>query len=202
MVAPSLTDRTFRIPAIRLAEAQLAAPARRVDVPVHAARRRRSAASLGACHALEIPFVWDNLDAHGAAMFVGEVGRRAARRWPTHMADAWVAFARDGDPVGRRRCPTGPATTPTGGPRCGSTTGAEVVDDPRPRERAALGRRRRATRRERTARLVTCVPGWSGERSSRAPTGVLLVQNRRRNGRLDWTPPGGVIDDGEACSTG
>ena len=29
------------------------------------------------------------------------------------------------------------------------------------------------------------------------PEGVLLVQNRRRNGRLDWSPPGGVIDDGE-----
>lgn len=24
--------------------------------------------------------------------------------------------------------------------------------------------------------------------------GLLLVQNRRRNGRVDWTPPGGVID--------
>jgi 8-oxo-dGTP diphosphatase len=27
--------------------------------------------------------------------------------------------------------------------------------------------------------------------------GLLLVANRRRDGRLDWTPPGGVIDDGE-----
>ncbi len=25
--------------------------------------------------------------------------------------------------------------------------------------------------------------------------GVLLVQNRRRNGSHDWTPPGGVIDE-------
>jgi 8-oxo-dGTP diphosphatase len=29
------------------------------------------------------------------------------------------------------------------------------------------------------------------------PDGLLLVQNRRRDGSLDWTPPGGVIDDGE-----
>jgi 8-oxo-dGTP diphosphatase len=27
--------------------------------------------------------------------------------------------------------------------------------------------------------------------------GLLLVANRRRNGSIDWTPPGGVIDDGE-----
>ena len=27
--------------------------------------------------------------------------------------------------------------------------------------------------------------------------GLLLVANRRRDGRVDWTPPGGVIDDGE-----
>jgi 8-oxo-dGTP diphosphatase len=29
------------------------------------------------------------------------------------------------------------------------------------------------------------------------PAGLLLVQNRRRDGSLDWTPPGGVIDPGE-----
>lgn len=32
--------------------------------------------------------------------------------------------------------------------------------------------------------------------------GLLLVANRRRDGRLDWTPPGGVIDDGEAVLEG
>lgn len=31
---------------------------------------------------------------------------------------------------------------------------------------------------------------------------VLLVQNRRRDGRLDWSPPGGVIDAGEGLLTG
>lgn len=29
------------------------------------------------------------------------------------------------------------------------------------------------------------------------PRGVLLVGNRRRNGSLDWTPPGGVVEQGE-----
>ena len=31
---------------------------------------------------------------------------------------------------------------------------------------------------------------------------VLLVHNRRRNGTLDWTPPGGVIDEGESVIAG
>lgn len=26
---------------------------------------------------------------------------------------------------------------------------------------------------------------------------LLLVANRRRNGSIDWSPPGGVVDDGE-----
>jgi ADP-ribose pyrophosphatase YjhB (NUDIX family) len=36
------------------------------------------------------------------------------------------------------------------------------------------------------------------------PGGVLLVRNRRRGGRHDWTPPGGVIevDDGEGILDG
>lgn len=34
------------------------------------------------------------------------------------------------------------------------------------------------------------------------PTGLLLVQNRRRDGRVDWSPPGGVIDPGESVLQG
>lgn len=34
------------------------------------------------------------------------------------------------------------------------------------------------------------------------PEGLLLVQNRRRDGSLDWTPPGGVIDAGESVRDG
>ena len=32
--------------------------------------------------------------------------------------------------------------------------------------------------------------------------GILLVQNLRRDGRLDWSPPGGVIDPGETLLEG
>ena len=31
---------------------------------------------------------------------------------------------------------------------------------------------------------------------------LLLAANRRRQGTLEWTPPGGVIDDGESVTTG
>jgi 8-oxo-dGTP diphosphatase len=33
-------------------------------------------------------------------------------------------------------------------------------------------------------------------------TGLLLVQNRRRDGRIDWSPPGGVVDPGETVLGG
>lgn len=32
--------------------------------------------------------------------------------------------------------------------------------------------------------------------------GLLLVANRRRDGAVDWTPPGGVIDEGESMLEG
>ena len=31
----------------------------------------------------------------------------------------------------------------------------------------------------------------------RSADGILLVKNQRRDGRTDWTPPGGVVDPGE-----
>lgn len=36
------------------------------------------------------------------------------------------------------------------------------------------------------------------------PEGLLLVRNRRRDGSLDWSPPGGVIEvaDGESVTDG
>ena len=34
------------------------------------------------------------------------------------------------------------------------------------------------------------------------PEGLLLVCNRRRDGSVDWSPPGGVIDEGETVLEG
>lgn len=38
--------------------------------------------------------------------------------------------------------------------------------------------------------------------ASVADDAVLLVENRRHDGRTDWTPPGGVIDPGEVVLDG
>lgn len=51
---------------------------------------------LGACHALEIPFVFGTLDAPGMASFAG--AGPEAWRLSEQMIDAWAAFAQDGDP--------------------------------------------------------------------------------------------------------
>ncbi len=88
------TDRVFRIPAIRLAEAQVAndTPAwmYRFDWPSSAFN-----GSFGACHALEIPFVFDNLSAPGVDIFTGGT---APQDLATQMHAAWVGFAKSGDP--------------------------------------------------------------------------------------------------------
>jgi 8-oxo-dGTP diphosphatase len=44
---------------------------------------------------------------------------------------------------------------------------------------------------------ASCLPGRAG-----AGPAVLLVENLRRNGSSDWTPPGGVIDHGETVVVG
>jgi para-nitrobenzyl esterase len=51
---------------------------------------------LGACHAVDIPFTFDNLDATGVAQFTGGGSERA--EVATAYSGAILAFARDGDP--------------------------------------------------------------------------------------------------------
>lgn len=88
------TDRVFRIPAIRLAEAQA-----RNDTPAYMYlftwRTPAFGGLLGSCHALEIPFVFDALDGPGMGLFLGEEPPRELAR---AMHGAWQAFARTGDP--------------------------------------------------------------------------------------------------------
>ncbi len=88
------TDRNFRIPAIRLAEAQVAAGAPvwmyRFDWKTPAFDGK-----MGACHALEIPFVFDNLDAPGVNIFTGGSAPQALA---TTAHEAWVSFAKTGEP--------------------------------------------------------------------------------------------------------
>ena len=88
------TDALFRIPAIHLAERQLA------HAPVWSYLFTWATpvfdGILRSTHALEIPFVFDGLEQPGSELFTGTGEERAgiARR----MHDAWIAFARNGDP--------------------------------------------------------------------------------------------------------
>lgn len=89
-----MTDWVFRIPALRLAEAQTRAGGR-AYVYLFTWRSRAFDGRLGSCHALDIPFVFDVLDKPAAAMFTGA---GAPRQLAAAMHGAWVDFARDGDP--------------------------------------------------------------------------------------------------------
>jgi para-nitrobenzyl esterase len=90
------TDRVFRIPAIRLAEAQQShAPA------VHAYWFTWASPGfgglLGACHAIEVAFVFGALHLPGGEQFVG-IGP-AADELAGRTMDAWLSFARSGAPA-------------------------------------------------------------------------------------------------------
>jgi para-nitrobenzyl esterase len=119
------TDRTFWVPALRLAEAQAAREPRtfvyRVD---HESPMLGGA--LGACHAVELPFVFGTYDLPGGEQFAGkgpEVEALSGR-----MMDAWLAFARGGDP-GWPAYDAERRATQVFGPRCA------LEHDPRPDER-------------------------------------------------------------------
>jgi para-nitrobenzyl esterase len=86
------TDAIFRVPAVRLADAQAA---HQPDTFMYEFDHRSTAwgGVLGACHAIEIPFVFDNLHKRGIDAFLGEVGE-AERGLATETSSAWLAFAK------------------------------------------------------------------------------------------------------------
>jgi para-nitrobenzyl esterase len=119
------TDRLFRIPAIQLAAAQ----ARHTpDVWMYLFTWESPVldGALGACHALEIPFVWNTIDVPGIEVFAG--GGPEAEALAGDMHAAWIAFAATGDP-GWERYEEGRRATRVFGP------GAGVVEDPPPATR-------------------------------------------------------------------
>ncbi len=89
------TDARFRVPAARLALAQRAhQPRAYVYLFTWESPARHGA--FGACHALEMPFVFGTLDAPTQDRFAGT--GPDAERLSTNMMDAWLAFARTGNP--------------------------------------------------------------------------------------------------------
>jgi para-nitrobenzyl esterase len=89
------TDRVFRLPAVRLAEAQCAQGARTWSYLV-CFESPMFGGALGACHGIDVPFVFGLAGSKGSAKFAGEGPEVEALR--DAMMDAWLAFARRGDP--------------------------------------------------------------------------------------------------------
>ena len=89
------TDRVFRIPAIRLAEAQVA-QGRPVHMYLFTWQSPVMDGKLKSCHALELPFMWDALDQPGLSQLTGKGPERQGIADVMHAA--WIAFARTGDP--------------------------------------------------------------------------------------------------------
>jgi para-nitrobenzyl esterase len=125
------TDRLFRIASMRLAELQRARQPRTYAYCFTWESPFRGG-MLGAAHALDIPFVFGTQDRSELVAFTG--GGPAAQALAEGMQDAWLAFARTGDPA-HPGLPTWPAydgerrATMLLGARC------ELVDAPRDAER-------------------------------------------------------------------
>jgi len=94
LYAAVVTDWFYRIPAIRLAEAQVKNSAR-AYMYQFGWRSPSFNGTLGACHALEIAFAFDTLAVPGQELLLGPHPPQALA---DTMRTAWVAFATHGDP--------------------------------------------------------------------------------------------------------
>ncbi len=89
------TASRFRLPATRLAEAQRVHQPQTYLYQVDWESPARRGA-LGACHGIEVPFVFGTIGANGDDRMTGS--GPAADTLTSQMMDAWIAFARTGDP--------------------------------------------------------------------------------------------------------
>ncbi|WP_379589775.1 carboxylesterase/lipase family protein [Pseudonocardia zijingensis] len=127
LLAAIRTDGFWRIPALRLADAHAGSPAA-TYMYEFAWRSPAFGGLLGACHGLEIPFVFDTLDPSFRPVLGPALGADPPQPLADAMHAAWVAFAREGDPGWPRYDLARRATMRFDTP-------AEVVDDPRATER-------------------------------------------------------------------
>jgi para-nitrobenzyl esterase len=119
-----LTDAYFRLPALAVADARLATGA---TTYVYEFAERTAVSGMGACHALDVGFVFDNLDSDGTERLAMP---SPSQQVADEMHSAWVRFATDGDPG----WPEYDADRPTMIFADGQTA---VASDPRGDERAA-----------------------------------------------------------------
>jgi para-nitrobenzyl esterase len=124
LLAAISTDWFFRIPAVRMAEAH-SGNGGSTHVYEMAWRSPLYGGRLGACHALEIGFVFDTLDADWNDRLTGP---NPPQSIADEMHRAWVAFARTGDP-GWETYDAGKRTVMR------FDTASGVVDDPDSEER-------------------------------------------------------------------
>ena len=96
------TDRVFRIPAVRLAEAQSAHQPQTHSYLVTWEAQAMDG-KLGACHGVDLPFVFGMVGSKAAGIFAGS--GPDARRLQEEMFNAWLGFARSGDPNHDALCP-------------------------------------------------------------------------------------------------
>jgi len=91
------SDWLFRMPSLHLAEAQTAAGGRAYVYELTWPAPGMGGA-FGACHGLDVPLVFGNLDRGHPAMLIGETPSPEAEALSARMRAAWVSFAADGDP--------------------------------------------------------------------------------------------------------
>ena len=91
------SDWLFRMPSLHLAEAQTAAGGR-AHVYELTWPAPGMGGALGACHGLDVPLVFGNLDRSQPAMLIGETPSPEAAALSALMRAAWVSFAAHGDP--------------------------------------------------------------------------------------------------------
>jgi para-nitrobenzyl esterase len=95
--AEIMTDRVFWVPAMILLEAQRAHDARTYGY-LFDWKSPLMDGAMGACHAVELGFVWGTYDKNGAGTFFGEGAEADALSDFTRAA--WIRFARTGHPGG------------------------------------------------------------------------------------------------------
>jgi para-nitrobenzyl esterase len=126
VLAAVISDWFFRVPAIRVAETRAAAAAAgtwmyRFDLPEPSDNHR-----LGACHAAELPFVFDTVTRADVRPLIGDAPSQAVADLVHRV---WVDFITRGEPGW---APYDPASRTTGL----LTDDISVVDDPAGEERA------------------------------------------------------------------
>ncbi|WP_254552223.1 carboxylesterase family protein [Kitasatospora sp. MMS16-BH015] len=128
-----LTDRLFRVPSYRVAEAraEAAAPSYVYEFGWHSPIAPNEAGlPLGAAHSIELPFVWDTLDNPDCLRLTGP---QPPRSLAAELHRRWVEFARTGELPGGVPYGAEDRSVLVFGHEGGAETG--LVADPRAAER-------------------------------------------------------------------